>query len=144
MRAARNMSGLVLAATVTMIGFAGCGFMTWSRLSFNDPIKPDDVAFIVSGQTTFAEVIAKLGAPDQLIGLKEGAVARYQFRDVKYFRVNFGWPLRFVLLENPDFVLANTGLGADVFQVTFDRGWVVQQHAFAKHQEAAQYRLWPF
>lgn len=138
------MIGLVVAATVAMISVTGCGLMTWSRLSLNDPIKPDDVAFIVAGQTTFAQVVAQLGAPDQLTGVKDGAVARYQFRDAKYFRINLGWPLRFFLPENPDFVLANTGLGADIFQVTFDRGWVVQQHAFAKHQEAARYRLWPF
>ena len=127
-----------------ILGLSGCGFLTWSRLSINDPIKPEDVRFIVPGRTTLSEVMARLGTPDELVGTKTGGAAFYHFRDLKYFRANYAWPLRFVIQENPDFVMAGAGLGADLFELVFDRQWVIRQYAFATHLEASRYRAWPF
>ncbi len=135
---------LSLVACFVPLGLSGCGFATVARLSINDPIRPEEVAFIVPGWTTFAEIVEHLGAPDELAALDEGAVVAYHFRDAKYTRVNFGWPARFWLTVSPDFILSTGGLGTDVFEVTFDARWVVREHAFTKHSGHARFNLWPF
>ena len=136
-----------LAATVIfVVGLAlgGCGFVSFTRVTVNDPIYPEDVAFIKSGTTTFAEVVKELGVPDELSGTDGGAVAVYHFRDAKYSRLNLGWPLRFWLPVSPDLILAAGGLGTDEFLVTFDLQWVAREHAFARHAAAARSTPWPF
>ena len=136
---------LPLAACLLPLVLSGCGLISFTRLSVNDPIKPEDVAFITLGKTTLAEVIAKLGTPDEVIGLDDaGAVVSYHFLDARYARINYGWPLQFVSPASVDMVLAGGGLATDVFQIAFDSRWVVRQQAFAKHIQASQYRLWPF
>jgi hypothetical protein len=143
----------------------------WQRVSVNDTIVPEDVAFIVSGQTTLAEIVAKLGAPDEIAAFDDestsslfsrsmkrssprlhitslpGAVARYRFVDAKRFRANFTWWMQFVVTAPGvpnDAVLQGGGVGTDEFLVVFDSNWVVSHHAFAKHADASQFRYWPF
>ncbi len=142
----RKKLGLLLALLLLLLPLPGCGFATFTRLSVNDPIKPEDVTFITPGKTTLAEVIAKLGTPDEVVGLSDeaGAVAFYYFLDAKYARINYGWPLQFVSPVSPEMIVAGGGLATDVFQVKFDSQWMAQQHAFAKHVHASQYKLWPF
>ncbi len=133
------MGLLTLALSLT-----GCGFISFVRISVNESITPDDVAFIVPGTTTFADVAAKLGTPEELTGIESGAVAVYHFRDAKYSRVNFGWPLQFFLPVTPELVMSGAGLGTDVFQVVYDARWVVQEHAFAHHVTPHRFIPWPF
>lgn len=133
-----------VAACLVIVGLSGCGFATVARLSINDPIRSEDVTFIVPGQTKLAEVVRQLGAPDDLVGVDGGAAALYHFRDAKYTRVNFGWPARFWLTVSPDFILAAGGLGTDVFEVVFDSRWVVRAYAFAEQTSNARFNPWPF
>lgn len=133
-----------VAVCLVIAWLSGCGFATLARLSINDPIRPEDIAFIVPGQTTFADVVKHLGAPDELVGLDGGAAVLYHFRDAKYSRVNFGWPARFWLTASPDLILSAGGLGTDVFEIVFDSRWVVREHAFAKHTSNSRFNPWPF
>ena len=71
-------------------------------------------------------------------------VARYYFLDAKYFRVNWGWPLRFIFPVPPDLVMSRIGLAADALTILFDEKWIAQSHALTRHKTAADYRLWPF
>src|SRR2546426_7622000 len=82
---------------IVMLTLTGCGFFSTARVTVNDPIQPDDMVFIVPGKTTFMEVVAQLGTPDELTGMAHGAVVVYHFRDAKYSRINFGWPSHFFL-----------------------------------------------
>jgi hypothetical protein len=143
---ARQTLWLVLAFVTCSVSLSSCGFASFSRLSFNDPIKLEDVAFITPGQTTFLQVVAKLGAPDEIrpIGEDNGAVISYHFLDAKYSRVNYGWLLQFISPASVDMILAGGGLGTDVFQVQFDSNWVTRQYAFAKHVHANRFKPWPF
>ncbi len=135
----------VSAVLAMLISVSGCGFASFTRMSFNDPIKPEDVAFIASGETTFVQVVAKLGAPDELISLDDkGVVAVYHFLDAKYARINYGWPLQFVSPASVDMIMAGGGLGTDILEVIFDADWVAKQHAFSKHVDARHYKLWLF
>jgi hypothetical protein len=123
----------------------GCGLITIARVTMNEPITQEDVAFIVPGETRLADVVQRLGAPDELMGAEEGAVIAYHFRDLKYSRVNFGTLLRFWSPVQPDLITSGTGLGTDVFQVAFNRDWIVQHHAFAKHvPPTSRFIPWPF
>ena len=129
------------------LSVAGCDPSSWTRVTLNHPLKPDDVAFIVPGETKLDEVVARLGAPDQLIEAKDGFAANYLYRDAKYFRVNLGWPLGFVsptAYLPHDFVLERSASGADKFQVAFDERAVVRYAGFFRGAEAAKYKAWPF
>ena len=122
----------------------GCGPMTWQRLTVNQPITKDQVTFIQAGSTHLSEVAKELGSPDEILNLHNRVVARYHFVDTKYFRINFGWGLRFVIpYYTPDLVLSGGGAGTDVFDVTCDSTLVVQETSFAFHKSSSRF-LFPW
>ena len=126
---------------------SGCirGPVVWQRVTLNQPLTAQDVSFVVNGETSLSEVVEKLGAPNQMLSSNGGVIARYQFTDGRYFRVDFGWGLRFVIpFYAPELVLGGGGLGTDAFQVTYNDDWVVQDHGFAFHSQSSEFRLWPF
>jgi len=161
------LSGCLLVVSLTM---SGCP-LVWQRVSINQTITAEATTFIAPGKTTFAEVVERLGAPNEISTLddestyslirrpmkrntprmdtisRHGAVVRYGFLDAKRFRANFTWGLQFVLNAPgapTDVELGSGGIGMDELLIVFDSNWVVQQHAFAKHRDASRYRLWPF
>src|SRR5262249_19603311 len=104
-----------------------------------------DVSFVVNGETSLSEVVEKLGAPNQMLSSNGGVVARYQFTDGRYFRVDFGWGLRFLIpFYSPELVLGAGGLGTDAFSATYNDDWVFQHACFAFHSHSSEFRLWPF
>lgn len=126
-----------------MLGFStlGCNVV---RITLNTSITPADVAFIVPGQTTLAEVMAKLGAPDSITDSDTGVVATYRFLDLKYSRVNFGWLAKPWTPVDPDLIFSRTGLGVDAFEVLCDTKWVVLQQAFQRHLYRPPFHPYPF
>ena len=136
-----------IAVVLAGLSLGGCDPLSWTRFTFNHPLTADEVAFIVPGQTNLDEVVARLGAPDQLTGTRDGFAANYLYRDSKYFRVNLGWPLGFVSPTSylpHDFVLERSASGADTFQVAFDAHAVVRYAGFFRGAAAAQYKASPF
>jgi hypothetical protein len=131
--------------SVVIMAFSGCGPIIWQRLTVNQPITKDEVTFIRKGVTQLSEVATQLGSPDEILDLKKRLVARYHFSDTRYFRVNFGWGLRFVIpYYTPDMVLSGGGSGTDVFEVACDSELVVQETSFAFHKSSSRFNLWPF
>jgi|CXWL01.1.fsa_nt_gi hypothetical protein len=134
--------GLCLATALVGMGvLSGCEFR---RVVVNTPLQADDTTFIVPGQTTVTEVLTKFGPPDELSGSEDHAVFRYRFLVLKTFRVDFGKLLRYWTPITPDLIIGRGNMGTDVFQVTFDRHWVVLDHAFAKRADRAVFSPWPF
>lgn len=136
-----------LTAFMALILLAGCvgGPLTLRRLTINTPLTPNDVSFIVKGKTTLFELAEQLGSPDELVSIPSGAIANYHFSDGRYFKVNYGWGLRFVIpFYSPDVEQGGGAVGVDVFQVTFNKDWIVQHHAFAFHASSNEFRFWPF
>jgi hypothetical protein len=130
-----------------MPALSGClrGPIAWQRLSLNQPITQGQVAFIQEGETRLSDVAAALGSPDEILKSKDWIIARYHFSDGKYFRVDFGWGLRFLIpFFSPDMVLGGGGFGSDAFEVVCDSRLVVQRKAFALHVSSSRFRLWPF
>lgn len=140
----RGMDWALAAVCAGALTVAGCGFITWTRVSLNDPIEEKDVAFIVTGETTFQQIRSRLGSPSVMTGPHDRMVVKYYYLDAKYFRVNWGWPLRFIIPYPPDLVMSRVGLAADAFTVVFDAKGVAQYHAFTRHKASADYRMWPF
>jgi hypothetical protein len=138
--------GFALGIATCVMPTAACILI--SHVTINDPINQEMVAFIQEGRTTFKDVVEELGAPSRLIGTKGGgAIAVYEFLDIKYSRVNYGWALQFIPQsygQSPDIVLAGGGLGIDMFQVAFDEHWTAKYYAFSKHAHASRYVYWPF
>ncbi|HXH86784.1 MAG TPA: hypothetical protein VNI35_08140, partial [Nitrospira sp.] len=80
--------------------------LIWQRVTLNQPLTAANVSFIVDGTTGMPEVVEKLGAPDQMVRAGEAVVAQYHFYNGKYFRVDYGWGLRFLIpFYSPDLVL---------------------------------------
>jgi hypothetical protein len=126
---------------ITTSWTTGCSFI---RLTINDTIVAEDVAFIVSGHTTLRDIVERLGTPDEMREAPDGALILYHFHDANYSRVNFGHILKFWTPVQPDLVLSNIGLGTEVFEVAFDEHWVARQHAFTRHPLATSHVPWPF
>jgi hypothetical protein len=137
------------AAAIVAIGLsvAGCGPIGWIRVTTNHPLAAREVAFIVPGRTTWAEVTSRLGAPNRITAIEEGLVADYVYSDGRSFRINFGWPLGFVTPVSyapHDLVLGGQGIGVGTFEVAFGPRGVVRYADFRRGKGASQYRLWPF
>lgn len=114
------------------------------RISLNTPITYKDVAFIIPGQTTLADVTGKIGTPDSITPSFKGAVATYRFLDMKYSRINFGWLVKPWSPVDPDLVIARTGFGTDAFQVLYDSHWVVTQYSFLRQPSPRRFNPYPF
>lgn len=153
---------LVAALLLCSLGLYGCPIQ-FVRTSLNQAIRPERVAFIVPGQTTFWDVVRELGPPDQITVPYEQvprrekrrvseieAVARYRFLDLKRVQVNFTFflPILVPALAVPGVptgsTLGKTGFGEDEFQVALDKDWVVLAYAFSKDAENSSFGMWPF
>lgn len=138
--------GVILA-----MGFAlsGCSPISWTRVTLNQPLQQQDVAFIRPSVTTWDEVVERLGAPTELKGTPIGMRATYDYYDGKRFNVDFGSVAGLFFppgaSEAPhqlDF--SNDGIGADTFQVTFDSKGMVEYDRFSRSTAASQFKTSPF
>ena len=138
--------GLAFVIVICALPTTACILI--SHVTINDPINQETVTFIQEGRTTFKDVVEELGTPNQLIGSKGGgAIAIYEFLDLKYSRVNYGRALQFIAQsygQDTDMILAGGGLGIDMFQVTFDERWMAKSYTFSKHANSSRYVYWPF
>ena len=137
------LSGLcpILLSAVMCVTFVGCSVV---RITLNIPLTQNDVAFIVPGQTTLADVITRLGTPDSLTDSLTGVVATYRFLDMKYSRINFGWLLKFWSPVDVDLIISRTGLGTDAFELLCDSNWVVTHQSFLRHLSGPRFNPYPF
>jgi len=123
------------------VTFVGCSVV---RITLNTPLTQNDVAFIVPGQTTLADVITKLGTPDSITDSRTGVVATYRFLDMKYSRINFGWLLKIWSPVDVDLIISRTGLGTDAFELLCDSNWVVTHQSFLRHLSGPRFNPYPF
>jgi hypothetical protein len=115
-----------------------------ARITLNTPLTQNDVAFIVPGQTTLADVITKLGTPDSITESQAGVVATYRFLDMKYSRINFGWLLKPFSPVDTDLIISRTGLGTDALELLCDSNWVVTHQSFLRHLAGPRFNPYPF
>ena len=137
------LSGLcpILLSTVMCVTFVGCNVV---RITLNTPLTQNDVAFIVPGQTTLADVIVKLGTPDSITESYTGVVATYRFLDMKYSRINFGWLLKPFSPVDSDLIFSRTGFGTDAFELLCDSNWIVTNQSFLRRLSGPRFNPYPF
>jgi hypothetical protein len=132
---------LIFLSAVLCVTSAGCNIV---RVTLNTPLAQNDVAFIVPGQTTLADVIAKLGTPDSITESNVGIVATYRFLDMKYSRINFGWLLKPFSPVDTDLIISRTGLGTDAFELLCDSNWIVTHQSFLRRLSGPRFNPYPF
>jgi len=142
-----GLLGLLLVLSLLALGCP----IRWERITLNHQIGAEDVSFIEPGRTTFAQVLSKLGVPDQLKDSEIGPIAQYDFLDVKEFKVDLlsGLPLLLpavavVPSSYRQLELEGGRVGSDHFRVFFDSNWIAQGYAFEVHSRPTGYVLWPF
>ena len=132
---------LIFLSAVLCVTSAGCNVV---RVTLNTPLAQNDVAFIVPGQTTLADVITKLGTPDSITESNVGIVATYRFLDMKYSRINFGWLLKPFSPVDTDLIISRTGLGTDAFELLCDSNWIVTHQSFLRRLSGPRFNPYPF
>jgi len=137
----RNGVAAGLCLVLVLLMLTAC---QWRRVTVNDPIKPEDVTFIERGKTSLADIVARLGAPDEIASTGHFLTARYRFRDGKYFKIDAGRLLLFVSPVTPEMSMARSQVETDVFQVIMDTTGIVQEYAFAYQSPAGRFNPWPF
>jgi hypothetical protein len=131
----------IVLTTVLCANSIGCNVV---RITLNAPLTERDTAFIVPGQTTLPDVIAKLGSPDSITDSSAGVVATYRFLDMKYSRINFGWLLKLWSPIDPDLVMSRTGLGTDAFELLCNQEWTVTHQSFLRRLSGPRFNPYPF
>ena len=131
----------IILSVIMCATFVGCSVI---RITLNTPLTQDDVAFIVPGQTTLADVITKLGTPDSITDSHEGIVATYRFLDMKYSRINFGWLLKLWSPIDSDLIVSRAGFGTDAFELLCDSDWIVTHQGFLRHLSGPRFNPYPF
>ncbi len=137
----KSLTLFLAAVLLVMTALSACSFR---RLTINEPLTQEDVAFVKPGQTTMDEVVERLGAPDELTGTKRLTVFRYVFVNAKSFSISPGWIARFWLPVSPPMTFGRTATGTSAFQVTFDQEWVVQSVAFSDAAKHTAFNPSPF
>ncbi|RMF94369.1 MAG: hypothetical protein D6736_00175 [Nitrospinota bacterium] len=120
---------------------SACSFR---KVVINDPITPERITFIVRGQTSLHDVVAELGAPQQITHNTRYTLFRYTYLVNKSFTINFGSLLIFVAPVSIPLTIAGENARGDIFEVAFDRQGIVQDYTFRLHSPQAQFNPWPF
>ncbi|MCC6140736.1 MAG: hypothetical protein IT389_08990 [Nitrospira sp.] len=132
--------GLLVALCVALM--TGCSVR---RVVVNDVVAPSNVAFIQSGTTTLPQVVAQLGAPDEILDSEFGLATIYQWSDTKASGVDFGFIFRFFSPYSPSMTLAKTGIDMEQFHVHYDSQGVVRMFGFTRHEPIRPLLwFWPF
>ena len=137
----RYLLPALLFTTLAGSTLGGCNV---ARLTINTPLTPQHVAFITEGQTTLADVVKVLGAPDSMTEAEAGTTVIYRFLNAKYSRVNFGWLVKPWSPVDPDLVMSRSGFGADAYELICDANWVIIHQAFVRHRPEPLFTPYPF
>lgn len=133
----RGVLVVTCAASIT-----GCSVR---RVVVNDVIAPPQVAFIQVGATSMPQVVAELGAPDEIVESEFGLATIYQWSDTKASGVDFGFIARAFSPYSPSMTLARTGIDMEQFHVHYDSNNVVRTYGFTRHEPTRPLLwFWPF
>lgn len=120
----------ILLFLLLVILFQGCAF---SRGTLGDEINTDAIAALHKGETTKAEVISLLGAPDRLVQLNGRDVFQYYRYDAK------AGSLLLIVLNFTRFSIKSD----DLFIVLNQNG-LVEDVISSKRTDGLKFRFWPF
>ena len=140
-RASLTTLGAVAGLCIAVL----CSSCTIRRIVYNETITAEQVEFIHTGQSTMSDVVAKLGAPDEMTEADSGVVALYNWSDTKSAAMDFGAVTRLFLPYTPSMTLNNTGIEPAQFLVVYDPAWIVRAYGFSRWpKEEPVIWFWPF
>lgn len=125
--AARPRLPLLLALAFVLLATGGCAF---TRGDYGLPFQDSDIAAVKRGQSSEAEVVRALGAPDSIIRLNGGREA------FQYYH--------FALKHATVLVFSRVNIGADELYVFFDAHGVVNQVLYGNRTDKLKFQFWPF
>lgn len=126
MKATGSILGLVLVTSLLQ----ACAF---SRGTLGDEISLDAIAALHKGQTTKAEVINLLGAPDRLVQLNGRDVFQYYRYDAK------AGSLLLIVLN-----FTRLSIKSDDLFVVLNQDGLVEDVISSKRTDGMKFRFWPF
>src|SRR5690348_13192652 len=125
------MRRLLHSAVAGAIVFTlGCSF---SRATLGDEFNASQIETIKKGETSRADVVAILGAPDRVLPMNGQELFQYYRYDAK------AGSLLLILLN---FVRLN--IKSDDLYIWFNREGIVQDVIFGKRTQTLKFQFWPF
>jgi outer membrane protein assembly factor BamE (lipoprotein component of BamABCDE complex) len=109
-----------------LLALPGCAF---SRGELGTALKPEDIAAIRKGQTTEAQVVALLGAPDDIREIGRRELFHYY---------------RYVLKHATVVVFSRANIASDQVYVLFDERGIVDDVITGDRTDQLRFQFWPF
>ena len=122
----RRVFVALLWSGLTAVLTTGCAF---SRGDLGAGSIEPTVSAIKKGQTTEAQVVALLGAPDAIQEINHQEVFHYY---------------RYTLKHGTVLVFSRVNIASDDLYVFFDQEGVVQQVLFSNRSNKLKFQFWPF
>ena len=109
-----------------LAGASGCAF---SRGDLGVPFSENDLSAINKGQTTQAQVVALLGAPDSIQDINHQEVFHYY---------------RYVMKHGTVLVFSRVNVASDDLYVFFTQDGIVDQVLISHRTDQVKFQFWPF
>ena len=120
----------VLLFLLLVVLLQGCAF---SRETLGDEINADAIAVLHKGETTKADVINLLGAPDRLVQLNGRDVFQYYRYDAK------AGSLLLIVLN-----FTRLSIKSDDLFIVLNQDGLVEDVISSKRTDGLKFRFWPF
>ncbi len=131
----------LLLVVILCLGVWGCAVR---RVDFNTEIKPEDLAFIRTGETTLHHVVDRIGAPEEITALSDQFLAEFKWSTTRSSSLNLGYLFRIVSPVAPTMTLSGTGINIQRLLIICDDRLIVRSYAFGLTDEHALFEFWPF
>jgi outer membrane protein assembly factor BamE (lipoprotein component of BamABCDE complex) len=118
------------AIAVAVLFAMGCSF---SRGTVGDEFNADQIATIKKGETSKADVLTVLGAPDRVLPMNGQELFQYYRYDAK------AGSLLLIIVN-----FARLNIKSDDLYIWFNREGIVQDVIFGKRTERLKFQFWPF
>lgn len=125
-----NVKALLPFFLVLIVLLQGCAF---SRGTLGDELSANAIAALQKGQTTKAEVIHLLGAPDRLVQLNGRDVFQYYRYDAK------AGSLLLIVLN-----FTRLSIKSDDLFVVLNKDGLVEDVISSNRTKGMKFRFWPF
>ena len=122
----RELSFISLICVSLPLVTEGCAF---SRGDLGVPISENNVSAVKKGQTTEAQAIALLGAPDAIQEINHREVFHYYQYTMKHGTV---------------LVFSRVNIASDDLYVFFDQDGVAEQVLYSNRTNNLKFQFWPF
>jgi outer membrane protein assembly factor BamE (lipoprotein component of BamABCDE complex) len=116
----------LFGTALALIGASGCAF---SRGDLGVPLAETDVSEIKKGQTTEAQVVALLGAPQSVQEIDNREVFHYY---------------HYALKHGTFLVFSRVNVASDDLYVFFNHDEIAEQVVLGKRTDKLEFQFWPF